>query len=44
MDTHSNKGLVVDATSMDTEIAFNTVMAADDIKASMAMQRFERSM
>ena len=29
---------------MDTEIAFNTVMVADDIKAAMDMPRFERSM
>ena len=43
-DTGSNKGLVVEATSMDTEIAFNNVMVADDIKKAMAQGRFERSM
>lgn len=43
-DNHSNKGLVIDATTMDTEIAFNSFMVADDLKAVKAMQRFERSM
>ena len=43
-DTHSRKGLVVDCTTMDTEIAFNNVMVADDMEAAMNMARFERSM
>ena len=43
-DSYSNKGLVIDATTMDTEIAFNTVMVADDMSAAMTMNRFERSM
>lgn len=43
-DSNSNKGLVIDATTMDSEIAFNSVMVADDVKKVMAMPRFERSM
>lgn len=43
-DTHSNKGLVIDATTMDSEIAFNSVMVADDVKKVLGMQRFERSL
>ena len=43
-DTTGKKGMVVEATSMDTEIAFNNVLVADDMDAIMKMQRFERSM
>ena len=43
-DSGSKKGMVVEATTMDTEIAFNNVMLADDIEAVRKMQRFERSM
>ena len=43
-DSGSKKGLVVEATSMDTEIAFNNVLVADDIAAIKKMQRFERSL
>ncbi len=42
-DANGKKGLVVDATSMDTEIAFNNVMVADDITRIKTMARFERS-
>jgi hypothetical protein len=35
---------VVEATSMDTEIAFNNVLIADDMKKIKGLQRFERSM
>ena len=42
-DTNSKKGLVVEATSMDTEIAFNSVLCADDMAKIKAMPRFERS-
>ena len=31
LDENGNKGLVIEATSMDTEIAFNNVMCADNI-------------
>lgn len=30
-DLDSKKGLVIDATSMDTEIAFNSIMITDNI-------------
>jgi hypothetical protein len=42
-DSQSKKGLVVEATSMDTEIAFNSILCADDIAKIRAMPRFERS-
>lgn len=42
-DTHSNTGMIVEATSMDTEIAFNNVMHADDMAKAMKLARFERS-
>lgn len=38
------RGLVVEATSMDTEIAFNSVLCADDMEAVRSMARFERSL
>ena len=38
------QGLVVDATTMDTEIAFNNVMVTDNMDRVRALQRFERSM
>ena len=31
-DSTGNKGMVVEATTMDTEIAFNNVLCTDDIK------------
>jgi len=43
-DKHSNKGLVVDCTTMDTEIAFNNIMVANDMTAAMEMHRFDRSL
>jgi len=43
-DANGNKGLAVEATSMDTEIAFNNVMVADDIQRIKGMPRFERSL
>jgi len=42
-DSNGKKGLVVEATSMDTEIAFNSILCADDLKKIKAMPRFERS-
>lgn len=39
-----NKGLVVEATTMDTEISINTVMVADNIKEQQLINRYERSM
>ena len=43
-ETNSKKGLIVEATSMDTEIAFNTILCADDMAKLKAMPRFERSL
>jgi hypothetical protein len=43
-DSYGNKGMVIDATTMDTEIAFNNVMVADDMEKVRKMARFERSM
>lgn len=43
-DSSSKKGLIVEATSMDTEIAFNTILCADDLAKLKAMPRFERSL
>ena len=43
-DSGANSGMVVEATSMDTEIAFNNVMITKDMKAIKAMPRFERSL
>lgn len=42
-ESNGKKGLVVEATSMDTEIAFNSILSADDIAKVRAMPRFERS-
>jgi hypothetical protein len=36
-NANGNKGLVVEATSMDTEIAFNSIMCSDNMKAVKAM-------
>ena len=43
-DSNGKKGIVVEGTSMDTELAFNNVFCADDIPKVRKMQRFERSM
>jgi hypothetical protein len=43
-DSGSKKGLVVEATSMDTEIAFNNVLSTDDIQKMKMIPRFERSL
>ena len=37
IDSTGNKGMVVEATSMDTEIAFNNVLIADDMTKVMKM-------
>jgi hypothetical protein len=43
-EANGRKGLVVEATSMDTEVAFNSVLCADDIESVKSMARFERSL
>ena len=42
-DAAGKKGLVVEATSMDTEIAFNTVLVTEDMQRIKSMAKFERS-
>lgn len=39
-----SKGLVVEATSMDTEINFNSVMVSEDLATQRKTHRFERQM
>lgn len=43
-NANGNKGMVVEATSMDTEIAFNSILCSENMKTVKAMQRFERSL
>ena len=38
------EGLVVEATTMDTEISLNNVMVTDDINKQKKIHRFERQM
>jgi hypothetical protein len=41
-DKNGKKGIVVEATSMDTEISYNSVLVSDDISAQKNLHRFER--
>jgi spore coat polysaccharide biosynthesis predicted glycosyltransferase SpsG len=43
-DSTGKTGLIVEATSMDTEVNYNSVMITDDITASKATHRFDRQM
>ena len=43
-EADGKRGLVIDATSMDTEIAFNNIMCVDNMPEIKKMHRFERSM
>merc|ERR1719387_1094696 len=43
-DSSGKKGMVVEATSMDTEIAFNNVLCTEDMQRIKAIPRFERSL
>jgi hypothetical protein len=42
-ETSGKKGLVVEATSMDTEISYNNVMTTEDVGETKKLHRFERS-
>ena len=42
-EANGKKGIVVEATSMDTEIAFNTVLVTDQMQKIKSMAKFERS-
>jgi hypothetical protein len=41
-DKGSKQGLVVEATSMDTEISYNAIQVTSDIEAAKKVHRFER--
>ena len=43
-DGNRKRGMVIDATSMDTEIAFNNIMVCEDVEKMKKMPRFERSL
>ena len=43
-DKHGKKGLVIEATTMDTEVSFNNVMVTDDIVKEKTVHRFERQL
>ena len=42
-EANGKNGLVIEGTSMDTEIAFNTVLVTDQMPKIKAMPKFERS-
>ena len=42
-EANGKNGIIVEATSMDTEIAFNTILVTDQMPKVKAMQKFERS-
>ena len=42
-EANGKNGMVVEATSMDTEIAFNTVLVTDQMPKIKVMPKFERS-
>ena len=42
-EANGKKGIVVEATSMDTEIAFNTVLVTNEMPKIKSMPKFERS-
>lgn len=43
-DASGKKGLIVEATSMDTEINYNSVAVSDDLQKDLKLHRFERQM
>ena len=43
-DANGKSGLSVEATSMDTEVNYNSVMVTDDIAAQKSVHRFDRQM
>ena len=40
----SKQGLIVEATSMDTEVNYNSVMVSNDVTNHLTIHRFERQM
>lgn len=43
-DASGKKGLIVEATSMDTEVNYNSVMTSEDVQSHKNIHRFERQM
>jgi hypothetical protein len=43
IDKNGKKGLVIEATTMDTEISFNSIMVSEDIPNLKEVHRYERS-
>jgi complement component 1 Q subcomponent-binding protein len=43
-EANGKRGMVVEATSMDTEIAINNVLCTEDVARMRNMPRFERSL
>jgi complement component 1 Q subcomponent-binding protein len=43
-DGSGSKGMIVEATSMDTEVNYNSVMVSEDVRAHQELHRFERQM
>jgi hypothetical protein len=41
-DKGGKRGIVVEATSMDTEISFNSISVVEDVSAAKSLHRFER--
>jgi len=41
-DKSGKRGLVVEATSMDTEISYNSVLVTEDVASQKGLHRFER--
>lgn len=44
MDAAGKSGMIVEATSMDTEINYNTVQMSNNIEKQRKLHRFERQM
>lgn len=43
-ESDGKRGLIIEATSMDTEISFNNVLVSDDVEGQKKVHRFERSL
>lgn len=43
-DLQQKKGMIVEATSIDSEVTFNNVMMSDDVAKEAELNRFERQL
>ena len=43
-DAAGKSGLIIEATSMDTEVNYNSVMVSNDVTNHLTIHRFERQM